>query len=75
MPKQNVQSSPETNRGYSELRKQRKTKTIHEDKQLEKRLDRLEREISQSHASSNLRSAAGKTKEMSKENKSESLVK
>ncbi|XP_023187441.1 centrosomal protein of 89 kDa isoform X1 [Xiphophorus maculatus] len=58
MPKQNVHSSPETNRGYSELRKQRKTKTIHEDKQLEKRLDRLEREISQSHASSNLRSAA-----------------
>ncbi|XP_023187442.1 centrosomal protein of 89 kDa isoform X2 [Xiphophorus maculatus] len=64
MPKQNVHSSPETNRGYSELRKQRKTKTIHEDKQLEKRLDRLEREISQSHASSNLRSAAGSQAEL-----------
>ncbi|XP_054916067.1 centrosomal protein of 89 kDa isoform X3 [Poeciliopsis prolifica] len=55
MPKQNVL---ESNQGYSELRKQRKTKTIHEDKQLEKRLDRLEREISQSRASSNLRSSA-----------------
>ncbi|XP_032416977.1 centrosomal protein of 89 kDa isoform X2 [Xiphophorus hellerii] len=64
MPKQNVHSSPETSRGYSELRKQRKTKTIHEDKQLEKRLDRLEREISQSHASSNLRSAAGSQAEL-----------
>ncbi|PWA18829.1 hypothetical protein CCH79_00004804, partial [Gambusia affinis] len=64
MPKQNVHSSPETNRGYSEVRKQRKTKTIHEDKQLEKRLDRLEREISQSHASSNLRSAAGSQAEL-----------
>ncbi|XP_017159662.1 centrosomal protein of 89 kDa isoform X3 [Poecilia reticulata] len=42
MPKQNVHLPPETNRGYSELQKQRKTKTIHEDKQLEKRLDRLE---------------------------------
>uniref|UniRef100_A0A096MEF3 Centrosomal protein 89 n=1 Tax=Poecilia formosa TaxID=48698 RepID=A0A096MEF3_POEFO len=59
MPKQKVHLTPETNRGYSELQKQRKTKTIHEDKQLEKRLDRLEREISQSHASSNLRSSAG----------------
>ncbi|XP_054916066.1 centrosomal protein of 89 kDa isoform X2 [Poeciliopsis prolifica] len=61
MPKQNVL---ESNQGYSELRKQRKTKTIHEDKQLEKRLDRLEREISQSRASSNLRSSAGSQTEL-----------
>ncbi|XP_014910931.1 centrosomal protein of 89 kDa isoform X2 [Poecilia latipinna] len=64
MPKQKVHLTPETNRGYSELQKQRKTKTIHEDKQLEKRLDRLEREISQSHASSNLRSSAGSQAEL-----------
>uniref|UniRef100_A0A087X512 Centrosomal protein 89 n=1 Tax=Poecilia formosa TaxID=48698 RepID=A0A087X512_POEFO len=69
-----VHLTPETNRGYSELQKQRKTKTIHEDKQLEKRLDRLEREISQSHASSNLRSSAGLQNKNSKVKKYKSSI-
>ncbi|MEQ2295793.1 hypothetical protein AMECASPLE_018190 [Ameca splendens] len=58
MPKQPIHSSPEPNKLYSELQKQKKTKTTHEENQLEKRLQRLEREISHSQASLNLRSSA-----------------
>ncbi|XP_035992165.1 centrosomal protein of 89 kDa isoform X3 [Fundulus heteroclitus] len=58
MPKHSVRSSPEPNRLYSELQKQKKTRTTPEDKLLETRLQRLEREISHSQASSNLRSSA-----------------
>ncbi|KAM4744668.1 centrosomal protein of 89 kDa isoform 3-T3 [Anableps anableps] len=64
IPKHPIHSSPEPNKLYSELRKQKKTKTIHEDNLLEKRLQRLEQEISHSHASSNLRSSAGSQAEL-----------
>ncbi|XP_047219971.1 centrosomal protein of 89 kDa isoform X2 [Girardinichthys multiradiatus] len=64
MPKQPIHSSPEPNKLYSELQKQKKTKTTHEENQLEKRLQRLEREISHSQASSNLRSSAGSQAEL-----------
>ncbi|KAM4597370.1 centrosomal protein of 89 kDa [Fundulus diaphanus] len=64
MPKHPVRSSPEPNRLYSELQKQKKTRTTPEEKLLEQRLQRLEREISHSQASSNPRSSAGSQAEL-----------
>lgn len=62
MPKHPFHSSAEANKLYSELRK--KTKTQHEEKLLEERLQRLERELSHSQAFSNLTPSAGSVKEM-----------
>ncbi|XP_028456493.1 centrosomal protein of 89 kDa [Perca flavescens] len=70
-PKHPTQLSPEPSRACSEVQRdvawalpEKNTRMVDEQKLLEERLQRLEQEISHSHASSNLRSSAGSQAEL-----------
>ncbi|KAM6942730.1 centrosomal protein of 89 kDa [Xenentodon cancila] len=63
-PRSFTQTPAERSKLYSQVRKEKKSRTIDEQRQLEERLQRLEQEISHSQASSNLRSSAGSQAEL-----------
>ncbi|XP_038126920.1 centrosomal protein of 89 kDa isoform X3 [Cyprinodon tularosa] len=63
-PQTPIHSSSEANKLYTELRKQKKSKSADQEKLLEKRVQRLERELEQSQAPSFTGSSAGSQAEL-----------
>ncbi|XP_061602808.1 centrosomal protein of 89 kDa isoform X2 [Cololabis saira] len=63
-PRPVTRMSAERGKLYSEVRREKKTRMMEEQKHLEERLQRLEQEISHSQASSNPRSSAGSQAEL-----------